>query len=459
MHRSTIFLTILLIISLVAFARTPVAGLAQQEGFSGPGRYRIEIVATGQAVDLRMEDKKTVQQWSSSGARNQQWDIEDAGDGYFHIKSVENGLTLDFAESRVRDGVGVITARRSGGDNQKWKIADSGRGEFTIISKSGKSLESPAGKRDEGVKLQVWGPHSLENQRFKFIRIGDLESKIRPRDGSPAPPVAATNTGFVGKGRYRIQIVASGGYLDLRLEDRETLQQWAEGGGRNQLWDVEDAGGGFVYIRSAENGRVLEAAASRDGSAIYARDFTGRDGQKWRIADLGGGQSVILSRLGKALDLPNGAPDNGTKLQVWSEHRRDNQRFRFNRFEQTEVYTGGRTRDGRETGPARDVSNQPEPYSPGRMRWRGRVDTEILLEVRGAAVTEKNVAGRSYNNGRYTFSSPMPARELELRIENRKVRGSVEIVERPSYSNNYTAIVRIRDLQKDAADYEFELIW
>jgi hypothetical protein len=461
MRRSTIFLTILLIVSLVVVARTRVAGLAQQDGFSGPGRYRVEIVATGYALDLKLEDKKTVQQWAgNSGARNQQWDVEDAGDGYFYLKSAENGLTLDFAERRVRDGLGVIVAQRSGSDNQKWKIADNGKGEFTIISKSGKSLELPAGKRDQGVRLQVWGPHGLENQRFKFTRLGDLEVKVRPRDGSPVANAGATNTGFVGKGRYRIQIVASGGYLDLRLEDRETLQQWTEGGGRNQWWDVEDAGGGYVYLRSAENGRVLEAAGARDGSAIYARDFTGRDNQKWRIVDLGNGQALILSGLRKALDLPNGAPDSGTKLQVWSEHRRDNQRFRFHRVEQqADTYTGGRTRGGREPEPARASPNPPEPYSPGRMRWRGRVDIEVLLEVRRDSVTEKNVTGRSFNNGRYTFSAPMPARELELRIENKKVRGSVEVVEKPSPSNNYTALIRVRDPQKDAADYEFELSW
>jgi len=449
---------ITLVVALIAVAGAPNIGLAQQPGFSGPGRYRIEIVATGHVVDLKMDDKKTVQQWSSSGARNQQWDVEDTGDGYFYLKSVENGLSLDFAESRVRDGVGLITAERSGKDNQKWRIADNGRGEFTIISKSGKSLESPAGKRDEGVKLQVWGPHGLENQRFRLVRIGDLEAKVRPRDGAPAPNPGANNTGFVGKGRYQIQIVASSAYLDLRLEDRETLQQWSLGG-RNQWWDIEDAGQGYVYIRSVENGRVLEAGGSRDGSGVFARDFSGRDHQKWRIVDLGGGQSLIVSGQGKALDLPNGAPDNGTKLQLWSEHRRDNQRFRFNRVEQAETYIGGRTRGGRDAEPARGNVNQPEPYSPGRMRWRGRVDAEILLEVRGAAVTEKNVAGKSYNNGRFTFSAPMPARELELRIEKKKVRGSVEIVEKPSYSNNYTAVLRIRDPQKDAADYEVEVIW
>jgi len=458
MRKSAGLPIIALVVALVVVMGAPNANLAQQEGFSGPGRYRIEVVATGRVIDLKMEDKKTVQQWSSSGARNQQWDIEDAGDGYFYIKSVENGLSLDFAESRVRDGVSVITAERSGRDNQKWRIADNGRGEFTIISKSGKSLESPAGKRDEGVKLQVWGPHGLENQRFRFVRIGDPEVKVRPRDGAPAPDSGVNSTGFVGRGRYQVQIVASGAYLDLRLEDRETLQQWSLGG-RNQWWDVEDAGQGYVYIRSVENGRVLEAGGTRDGSGVFARDFSGRDHQKWRIVDLGDGQSLIVSRLGKTLDLPNGAPDNGVKLQLWSEHRRDNQRFRFHRVEQAETYAGGRTRGGREAEPARGGANQPEPYSPGRMRWRGRVDAEILLEIRGTGVTEKNVAGKSYNNGRFTFSAPMPARELELRIEKKKARGSVEIVEKPTYSNNYTAVLRIRDPRKDAADYEFEMIW
>ena len=53
----------------------------------------------------------------------------------------------------------------------------------------------------------------------------------------------------------------------------------------------------------------------------------------------------------------------------------------------------------------------------------------------------------------------MPAREMDVRINNIKVRGTVELVEKPSPTNNYTAIVRIRDPQRDAADYEFELIW
>ena len=60
---------------------------------------------------------------------------------------------------------------------------------------------------------------------------------------------------------------------------------------------------------------------------------------------------------------------------------------------------------------------------------------------------------------RFNFSAPMPARELEVRIENKKVRGSVEVIERPTAANGYAVVLRIRDPQRDAADYEFDLIW
>ncbi|MDX2042812.1 MAG: RICIN domain-containing protein [Acidobacteriota bacterium] len=439
-----------------------VSALAQQS-FTGQGRYRVEIVATGKALDLRMEDKKTVQQWAVGGARNQQWDFVDAGNGFYYITSVENGRVLDVDGGRARDGVAIITATRGSSDNQKWKLADNGRGEFTIISKTGKSLESPAGKRDDGVKLQIGEPHALENQRFRLIRVGDVEAKVRPREGAPVGTTPGTMIAhaFAGKGRYQIQNVASSHFLDLRRDDNTTLQQWSGSGGLNQQWDFEDAGNGYFYIRSVESGRVLEVAGSRDGSAVLAKgQQVGRDVQKFRVVDAGSGQSLIVARNGKVLDLTNSARNEGQSLQIWGEHRRDNQRFVFKLVETTVQLSGGRTREARGAGaPSRDAAPVEQPYVPGKMTWRGRVDTEVLLEVRGNIVTEKLVAGKSFNNGQFTFSTPMPARELTLRIENKKVRGTVEVVERPTAANGYTAVIRVRDSQRSAADYEFVLSW
>lgn len=455
-------LFLMLAASIAVMATASVAALAQQS-FTGQGRYRIEIVATGKALDLRMEDKKIVQQWAVGNARNQQWDIVDAGGGYYFITSVENGKVLDVERARGRGAVGLITVTRGNDDSQKWKIADNGRGEFTIISKDGKSLESPAGKLNDGVELQVSESHGLENQRFRLIRISDVEAKVRPREGAPIVTMPGTMIAhaFAGKGRYQIQSVASNHFLDLRREDNSTLQQWSGSGALNQQWDFEDAGNGYFYIRSVESGRVLEVAGSRDGSGIIAAgQQTGRDNQKFRIVDVGSGQSMIVARNGKAFDLPNSARTEGQRMQLWGEHRGDNQRFVFKPVETTVMLAGGRTRGTSDaTVPSRDAVPVEQPYSPGKLTWRGRVDTEVLLEVRGNSVTEKHIAGKFFNNGKFTFSVPMPSRELNLRVENKKARGTIELIERPSAANGYMAVLRIRDPQRSAADYEFELIW
>ena len=458
---------ILMLAASMAVLAVAPGNVAAQQSFTGQGRYRIEIVATGKALDLRMEDKKTVQQWAVGGARNQQWDIVDSGDGFYFITSVENGRVLDVDGGRARDSLAIITATRGSSDNQKWKLADNGRGEFTIISKAGKSLEAPAGKRDDGVKLQIGEPHGLENQRFRLVRVGDVEAKVRPREGAPVGTTPGTMIAhaFAGKGRYQIQSVSSNHFLDLKREDNSTLQQWSGSGALNQQWDFEDAGNGYFYIRSVESGRVLEVSGARDGSTVVAPgQQTGRDNQKFRVVDVGSGQSMIVARNGKVLDLPNSAKQEGQSMQIWGEHRRDNQRFVFKPVETTSILSGGRTREvpgarvpGR--GDSGSATPQPAPYTPGKLNWRGRVDSEILLEIRGNSVVEKPVTGKSFNNGRATFSVPMPARDLNLRIENKKVRGTVEIVERPSAANGYMAVIRVRDPQRDAADYEFELIW
>ncbi|MDX2033212.1 MAG: RICIN domain-containing protein [Blastocatellia bacterium] len=449
-----------LAILLLVLAFSPLAARAQ--GTITQGRYVIEIVATGKVLDLRTEDKRSVQQWANGGGRNQQWDLEDAGGGFFYIRSAENGKALDSADARARDGSALIVADKRDSDNQKWKIAENGNGQYTIVSRAGKSLESPAGKREDGARLQVWGPHGLENQRFRLTRLGDVEARVRPRDGSATPgaaPPPAGFTGFRGQGRYNIQSVASGHYLDLRREDNQTLQQWSGSGAKNQMWEAEDAGKGYFFLRNVENGRYLDAAGTRDGSPIYTRDRTGRDSQRWRIVDAGQAESLIVARNGKVIDLTNSERREGQALQIWGEHRRENQRFRFNQIDASERFVGGRTRESRGVGPSRDAIPSQEPYSSGKVTWRGRVDTEVVLEIRGASVTEKSAAGRAFNNGKYTFTSPMPARELDVRVQNRKVRGSVVVVEKPSPANNFTAVIRITDPQRDAADYEFELIW
>jgi hypothetical protein len=445
---------------------------AQTEGFTGPGRYRIDSVASGKSLDVKAEDKPTVQQWAGSGAPNQQWDIEDARDGYFYLRSVETNKVLDFAENRVRDGIALIVADQRDSDNQKWKIADTGNNQFTLVSKSGKAADIPANERTrDGARLQTQGLHGLENQRFRFFRLGDLPAaaaRVRERNMPErgALPVPDPNLKYSGPGRYLLQFAHSGKNLDLFNGDYEKVQQWATHNGPNQQWNIEDAGNGLVYIRCVDTGKALEVMARRptDGTAVKATELRNADEQKWRIIEVGTGEYSIVSRFGRALDVHGFSKDDGVALQVWKENRAENQRLRFTRVTpQQEIISRDRYRAGRGQVPPPATPPAPveEEYVSGSLIWRGRVNREILLDLHGGQFTERTVTGNSFNNGRVLKSTGrMPLRSLTVRIRNiKKVKGTVEIAEQPTAANNFTAVIRIRNNEKDSADYEFEVSW
>lgn len=171
----------------------------------------------------------------------------------------------------------------------------------------------------------------------------------------------AGNTGFLGKGRYRIQSVTSGHFLELYRTDKKTLQQWSNSGALNQQWDVEDAGGGYFYLRSAETRKALEAINKRDGSSVLAkREPSGRAEQKWRIVDLGNGESLIITRSGKVLDIADNSRNEGARVQIWGEHRGANQRFKFDRTLTSDHHSDGRARDKNEQ-PSRGAAETSAP--------------------------------------------------------------------------------------------------
>ncbi len=150
-----------------AVARTP----SPQTEYSGPGRYEIENVASGKVLDLNRQDQRTIVQWPRNHSQSQQWDIEDAGNGYVYIKSALTRLAIDIDGGRARDGARVITSQPSGADSQLWKMEGKG-GERRFTSRLNISLDLPHGSRDDGVEYQVWSAASQDNQRFRLVWIG-----------------------------------------------------------------------------------------------------------------------------------------------------------------------------------------------------------------------------------------------------------------------------------------------
>lgn len=95
----------------------------------------------------------------------------------------------------------------------------------------------------------------------------------------------------------------------------------------------------------------------------------------------------------------------------------------------------------------------------GRMTWKGRVDDDVRITIRGGTADVETIGGTPYYNAQPNFDSSLPPRRVNVRLTNKRGRGEIYIEQQPSRENNFAVVVRIKDPRGGAADYEFELTW
>jgi len=143
------------------------------------------------------------------------------------------------------------------------------------------------------------------------------------------PYEAGAQGGFNGPGRYEITNLKSGKVLDMDRNDQTSVIQFSSRGTDNQAWDIRAAGGGFYFLRNVMNGKALEAVGTSNSTPVRATPFDSRSGQQWRFDAGKGGNALIVSRLGKTLDIPGGATQDGARVQIHTSNGESNQQFTF----------------------------------------------------------------------------------------------------------------------------------
>ena len=116
---------------------------------------------------------------------------------------------------------------------------------------------------------------------------------------------------------------------------------------------------------------------------------------------------------------------------------------------------------------ASDSGNgNPGPFPPdtgggrgGRMTWKGRVDDDVRITIRGGTADVQTIGGTPYYDAQPNFSASLPPRRVNVRLVNKKGRGEIYIEQQPSRENDFAVVVRIKDGRGGAADYEFEIEW
>jgi hypothetical protein len=145
-----------------------------------------------------------------------------------------------------------------------------------------------------------------------------------------APECAFAQGGFNGPGRYEISDIQSGKALDMDRNDQRSVIQFELRRTDNQIWQIERASQGYYFIRNAMNGNALEAVSNRRSTPVEANPFHGGPSQQWRIEPKDG-SALIIARMGKTLDIPDGTGRNGVRVQTYDVNGDEDQRFTFRR--------------------------------------------------------------------------------------------------------------------------------
>jgi hypothetical protein len=106
----------------------------------------------------------------------------------------------------------------------------------------------------------------------------------------------------------------------------------------------------------------------------------------------------------------------------------------------------------------RDDQNYP-PSGSGRMTWRGRVDDDVRIVIRGGRADVETIGGTPFYDATINFSASLPRRRVAVTVRKIRGRGEVFIEQQPSRENDYAAVIRLRDPRGGAADYEIEVSW
>lgn len=93
------------------------------------------------------------------------------------------------------------------------------------------------------------------------------------------------------------------------------------------------------------------------------------------------------------------------------------------------------------------------------LTWTGRVDREVVIQIRGRDVATRGSGLDASFPPRVNVNFALPRAPGVVRVLRADGRGDVDILENPSARNNYTATVRVRDRRAGADNYRIVLTY
>jgi len=143
-----------------------------------PGKYYyLTAKVSGKVLDVEASSTSNggnIYQFTKSGQDNQQWKLEDAGNGYYYLIAKHSGkvAVADYKGVTGKNLNNVVQYDKVGAEEQKWKLEDAGDGYFCLVNKAtGKLLDVLGGGKDDRVNVQQCERNGTDAQKWKFEAV------------------------------------------------------------------------------------------------------------------------------------------------------------------------------------------------------------------------------------------------------------------------------------------------
>jgi hypothetical protein len=101
----------------------------------------------------------------------------------------------------------------------------------------------------------------------------------------------------------------------------------------------------------------------------------------------------------------------------------------------------------------------PERPIVGRVSWRGVVDDRVQLVIRGRSIETKTIEGKAFPDGVVNFTTAFPASVVAVDVTKLSGRGTVTVLQQPSRTNEFTAVIEIYDRASGEQEYRLDIFW
>jgi Putative peptidoglycan binding domain len=96
----------------------------------------------------------------------------------------------------------------------------------------------------------------------------------------------------------------------------------------------------------------------------------------------------------------------------------------------------------------------------GHFQWQGITDGSDNIRLRGSYVDMTHLTAGKVQQATYQLSAALPLQPVQVTLRKIRGRGQIRLLEQPTSSNNYTAVVQVNDQEASgSAWYEFTLDW